>query len=69
MLTVVYRMYLFLMQVRPWLFDAQASHSPSPLQMVQLPMMFIGKLPIVKRNKTLGNVVFWLGLMCGFPLL
>jgi sterol O-acyltransferase len=37
--------------------------------MAQVPLMFIGKLPAVKRNRTIGNIVFWLGLMSGFPLL
>jgi sterol O-acyltransferase len=37
--------------------------------MVQLPMIALGRLPVVKRNKTVGNIVFWLGLMSGFPLL
>ena len=32
-------------------------------------MIVISRMPIVKRNKMLGNVVFWLGLYAGFPLL
>ena len=47
-------------KIRPYLFL---------MQMAQLPMIYLGKLPVVKRNKTLGNIVFWIGLMCGFPLL
>ncbi|WWC72925.1 uncharacterized protein I206_106889 [Kwoniella pini CBS 10737] len=47
-------------KIRPYLFL---------MQMAQLPMIALGKLPIVKRNKTVGNIVFWLGLMSGFPLL
>ncbi|KAG6890320.1 hypothetical protein C0995_009527 [Termitomyces sp. Mi166 len=39
------------------------------LQIVQLPMIFINRIPAVKRNRLLGNVVFWLGLYAGFPLL
>lgn len=37
--------------------------------MAQLPMIYLGRVPIIKRNKTLGNIVFWAGLMLGFPLL
>ena len=33
------------------------------MQMAQLPLIAMGRLPIVKRNKTLGNVVFWFGLL------
>ena len=39
------------------------------MQMAQLPMIYVGKLPIFRRNKTVGNIVFWIGLMSGFPLL
>ena len=39
------------------------------LQMFQIPMIFLGRLPIIRRNKVLGNVIFWVGLMAGFPLL
>ncbi|KZT62390.1 MBOAT-domain-containing protein [Calocera cornea HHB12733] len=39
------------------------------MQMCQIPMIFLGRIPAVRRNKTLGNVVFWMGLMAGFPLL
>ena len=38
-------------------------------QMAQLPMIALGRLPVVKRNKTVGNIVFWMGLMLGFPAL
>lgn len=37
--------------------------------MGQLPLIALGRLPIVRRNKTIGNIVFWIGLMAGFPLL
>lgn len=37
--------------------------------MAQLPLIALGRLPFVKQNQALGNVVFWLGLMSGFPLL
>lgn len=39
------------------------------MQLAQIPMILVGRLPAIKRNKTLGNVVFWLGLYAGFPLL
>lgn len=32
-------------------------------------MIVLSRVPIVKRNKVMGNVVFWLGLYAGFPLL
>ncbi|WVQ93034.1 hypothetical protein IAU59_000098 [Kwoniella sp. CBS 9459] len=47
-------------KIRPYLFL---------MQMAQLPMIALGRLPIVKRNRTIGNIVFWAGLMSGFPLL
>ncbi|THH16971.1 hypothetical protein EW146_g3763 [Bondarzewia mesenterica] len=39
------------------------------MQLIQIPLIAIGRLPAIKRNKLLGNVVFWLGLYAGFPLL
>ncbi|KAK7025238.1 O-acyltransferase [Favolaschia claudopus] len=39
------------------------------LQLIQIPLIMVSRLPIIKRNKLMGNVVFWLGLYCGFPLL
>ncbi|KAF8492490.1 MBOAT, membrane-bound O-acyltransferase family-domain-containing protein [Gautieria morchelliformis] len=39
------------------------------LQMIQLPLIALSRLPAIKRNKILGNTVFWLGLYAGFPLL
>jgi sterol O-acyltransferase len=39
------------------------------LQLIQIPMILVGRLPAIKRNQTLGNIVFWLGLYAGFPLL
>ncbi|ETS64350.1 hypothetical protein PaG_01197 [Moesziomyces aphidis] len=38
-------------------------------QMVQLPLIIISQIPFIKRNETLGNMIFWIGLMAGFPLL
>lgn len=31
-------------------------------QMTQLPLIMISKIPFVKRQKTVGNVVFWVGM-------
>ncbi|TFK29702.1 sterol O-acyltransferase [Coprinopsis marcescibilis] len=39
------------------------------LQIIQIPLILIGRAPVIKRNKLMGNVVFWLGLYAGFPLL
>ncbi|KAJ7696587.1 MBOAT, membrane-bound O-acyltransferase family-domain-containing protein [Mycena rosella] len=39
------------------------------LQLIQIPLIIICRLPFIKRNKLMGNVVFWLGLYAGFPLL
>ncbi|KAJ7890451.1 hypothetical protein B0H14DRAFT_3081630 [Mycena olivaceomarginata] len=39
------------------------------LQLIQIPLIMVSRLPFIKRNKLMGNIVFWLGLYCGFPLL
>ncbi|KAF7794278.1 hypothetical protein EIP86_005411 [Pleurotus ostreatoroseus] len=39
------------------------------LQLIQIPLIAVGRIPSIKRNKLLGNTVFWLGLYAGFPLL
>jgi len=39
------------------------------LQLIQIPLIILGRLPSIKRNRLMGNVVFWLGLYAGFPLL
>jgi sterol O-acyltransferase len=39
------------------------------MQMAQLPMMALGRLPILRKHPTLGNIFFWAGLIWGFPLL
>lgn len=39
------------------------------MQIAQIPLIAVGRLPAIKKNKLLGNVVFWLGLYAGFPLL
>ncbi|CAO1631338.1 unnamed protein product [Sympodiomycopsis kandeliae] len=47
-------------KIRGYLFAAQ---------MAQLPLILVSKIPFIKNNETLGNLIFWIGLMCGFPLL
>jgi len=39
------------------------------LQIVQIPLILVTRMPAIKENKLLGNVVFWLGLYAGFPML
>ncbi|KAJ7091421.1 MBOAT, membrane-bound O-acyltransferase family-domain-containing protein [Mycena belliarum] len=39
------------------------------LQLIQIPLIVVSRMPVIKRNKLMGNVVFWLGLYAGFPLL
>ncbi|KAN0130940.1 MBOAT, membrane-bound O-acyltransferase family domain containing protein [Lactarius tabidus] len=39
------------------------------MQLIQIPLIAVGRTPAIKRNKRLGNMVFWLGLYAGFPLL
>lgn len=39
------------------------------MQLAQIPLILVSRAPAIKRNKLLGNVVFWLGLYAGFPLL
>ncbi|KAK0438105.1 MBOAT, membrane-bound O-acyltransferase family-domain-containing protein [Armillaria borealis] len=39
------------------------------LQLIQIPLIALTRMPIIKQNQMLGNVVFWLGLYAGFPLL
>ena len=39
------------------------------LQLSQIPMIAVGRLPAIKRNKLAGNIVFWAGLFVGLPLL
>ncbi|OCH96310.1 MBOAT-domain-containing protein [Obba rivulosa] len=39
------------------------------LQLAQIPLIAVGRMPVIKRNKLLGNIVFWVGLYAGFPLL
>lgn len=39
------------------------------LQLIQIPLIAVSRMPAIKRNKLMGNIVFWLGLYAGFPLL
>ncbi|KAI0305859.1 MBOAT, membrane-bound O-acyltransferase family-domain-containing protein [Multifurca ochricompacta] len=39
------------------------------LQLIQIPLIAIGRVPAIKRNKLLGNMVFWLSIYAGLPLL
>ncbi|KAH8833135.1 MBOAT, membrane-bound O-acyltransferase family-domain-containing protein [Flagelloscypha sp. PMI_526] len=39
------------------------------MQLIQIPLIMVSRVPIIKRNKLAGNIVFWLGLYAGFPLL
>jgi len=39
------------------------------LQLIQIPLIAVSRTPVIKRNKLMGNVVFWVGLYAGFPLL
>ncbi|KAH9852659.1 MBOAT-domain-containing protein [Lenzites betulinus] len=39
------------------------------LQIAQIPLIAVGRIPAIRRNKLLGNLVFWIGLYAGFPLL
>ncbi|KAI6041300.1 MBOAT, membrane-bound O-acyltransferase family-domain-containing protein [Pisolithus marmoratus] len=39
------------------------------MQTAQIPLILVSRMPAIKRNKLLGNVVFWIGLYAGFPLL
>lgn len=39
------------------------------MQLVQIPLIIASRAPALKQNRLMGNVVFWLGLYAGFPLL
>lgn len=47
-------------KIRGYLFGAQ---------MAQMPLILLSRVPFIRNNETLGNLIFWAGLMCGFPLL
>ncbi|RPD64216.1 MBOAT-domain-containing protein [Lentinus tigrinus ALCF2SS1-7] len=39
------------------------------MQLAQIPLIALGRIPAIRRNKLMGNLVFWVGLYAGFPLL
>lgn len=39
------------------------------MQMMQFPLVFLAQIPFIKNDPALGNLIFWLGLLVGFPLL
>jgi sterol O-acyltransferase len=39
------------------------------LQMLQIPLIVIGRHPIIRKRSWLGNVFFWVGMFVGPPLL
>jgi hypothetical protein len=39
------------------------------MQIIQIPLIAVGRIPVIKRSSYLGNMVFWLGLYAGFPML
>jgi len=47
-------------RLRPWLFL---------FQMSQLPLIYLGRLRIMRENPRLGNSFFWFGITCGVPLI
>ncbi|KAI3623186.1 ARE2 [Malassezia furfur] len=47
-------------KVRGYLFMAQMS---------QYPLILLAQTKFIKNNPTLGNLLFWIGMMIGFPLL
>jgi sterol O-acyltransferase len=65
--TKKFRFYLFILQVD--LLTFRQEHTDSGPQLIQIPLIFLSRIPIIKRNKLAGNIIFWLGLYAGFPLL
>ncbi|KAI7875901.1 hypothetical protein K492DRAFT_135997 [Lichtheimia hyalospora FSU 10163] len=39
------------------------------LQMLQLPLIMIGRHPLIRKYSMVGNIVFWLSMFVGLPLL
>lgn len=39
------------------------------MQMSQYPLILLAQTPLIKNNRSLGNLLFWVGLMIGFPML
>lgn len=38
-------------------------------QMLQIPLIYISRIPFFKKQRLLGNVIFWLGMLAGLPLI
>lgn len=38
-------------------------------QMIQIPLIWLGRIPVMRRYPTLANLGFWISLLIGFPLL
>jgi len=53
-------MVIVTQKIRMYLFMAQ---------LIQIPLIAIGRIPSIRRNKILGNIFFWVSLFSGFPLL
>ena len=47
-------------KIRMWFFA---------FQMFQLPLIFISNFPVVKQQKTMGNIVFWMAMLFGPPFI
>ncbi len=39
------------------------------MQIAQIPLIALGRIPAIRKNRLMGNLVFWIGLYAGFPLL
>ncbi|KAF8141529.1 MBOAT, membrane-bound O-acyltransferase family-domain-containing protein [Boletus edulis] len=39
------------------------------MQLVQIPLILVSRAPALKQNRLMGNIVFWVGLYAGLPLL
>jgi sterol O-acyltransferase len=39
------------------------------MQMIQIPLISLQRLPVVRKHKMVGNAVFWIGMYGGPPLL
>jgi len=48
--------------------DAPPNACPTACR-AQIPLIAISQIPWVKRNPTVGNMSFWVGLFIGFPML
>ena len=39
------------------------------MQMSQLPLMMLAQLPVIRQNEALANLIFWIGIIIGPPML